>query len=242
MENDYDQISAYYYLKYRPPLHEYILKKCLSPKHKFTLGLDVGCGTGQSSVALSNYCHRVVGIEPSIYMFENALKHPKIEYQLLHTENLEFEAHSFDIVSFAGSLYYAKSQRMLDEIVRVCQNNAQIVIYDFEIELEPALKYLTDKSDVLEQERYEHEVDFTGLVSKQVFKKGNHQEVIYIDIMMDDFVALLLSSKRNYKILSSEFGTHQLEKSVKAKLLDASIPYEINTKATMYHTVYEVKK
>ena len=51
MDNEYDEITAYHYLKYRPPLHELILAKGLKADPTYVEGLDIGCGTGQSSIA-----------------------------------------------------------------------------------------------------------------------------------------------------------------------------------------------
>ena len=49
----YDSFTAMHYAAYRPPLHEVILDKTI--EGKFDLGLDVGCGTGTSSIALASF-------------------------------------------------------------------------------------------------------------------------------------------------------------------------------------------
>lgn len=47
----------------------------------FGRGLDVGCGTGQSPIALANYCRQVVWIEPSEAMLQKSIAHPSIAYR-----------------------------------------------------------------------------------------------------------------------------------------------------------------
>ena len=64
---EYDKITAFHYASYRPPLHSKILKRCLVDRF-YDSGLDIGCGTGQSSIALSDFCNRVVGIDSSSEM------------------------------------------------------------------------------------------------------------------------------------------------------------------------------
>lgn len=117
-ETDYNAITARHYAAYRPPLHSLILGRCLEDENKFTLGLDIGCGTGQSSIALYEFCERVIGIEPSTEMLSGALTHPHVDYVFFDQERIDFPDNSFDVVTLAGSLFYAKSQILLDEILR----------------------------------------------------------------------------------------------------------------------------
>ena len=74
MSNDYDNITAYHYSFYRPALHLPILESCLEGKY-FEKGLDIGCGTGHSSIALANFCNEIVGLDPSSDMLNLSLIH-----------------------------------------------------------------------------------------------------------------------------------------------------------------------
>ena len=65
MLKEYDQITAFHYAAYRPLLHSKILNEYFDENGKQNIGLDIGCGTGHSSVALAKYCHKVFGIDPS---------------------------------------------------------------------------------------------------------------------------------------------------------------------------------
>lgn len=80
MTEGYDRAVAAHYSSYRPPLHQMILQKVLSSEELFDDGLDVGCGTGYSAVALADYCLRVYGVEPSQSMLDLAMPHDKIIY------------------------------------------------------------------------------------------------------------------------------------------------------------------
>jgi len=59
----YDAITASHYSAYRPPFHSIILERALRQNKKRQLGVDIGCGTGHSAQALTEYCNFVVGLE-----------------------------------------------------------------------------------------------------------------------------------------------------------------------------------
>ena len=79
MSNDYDNITAYHYSVYRPALHLPILESCLEGKY-FEKGLDIGCGTGHSSIALANFCNEIVGLDPSSDMLNKTIFDKKVNY------------------------------------------------------------------------------------------------------------------------------------------------------------------
>src|SRR5690625_4484968 len=68
----YDANAAAHYAAYRPPLHAMILGRVLTGNASFDIGLDIGCGTGYSAVALAKYCKFVYGIDPSPSMLNRA--------------------------------------------------------------------------------------------------------------------------------------------------------------------------
>ena len=75
MSDKYTETVAAHYAAYRPPLHPHILKRVLSNAGTFAVGLDIGCGTGRSSVALTPFCERVFAIDPSDSMLAETTNH-----------------------------------------------------------------------------------------------------------------------------------------------------------------------
>lgn len=240
MEKEYDDITSYYYQKYRPALHPIILNKCLSSEESFKRGLDIGCGTGHSTIALCKYCEKVIGVEPSIQMLENAISHPQVEYQLLQSEEFQFEDKSFDIVTLAGSLYYAKSQKLLDEITRLGIKKSLIVVYDFKIELNPIMEFLTNNSKLKIEQNYNHEENFSGLDDQKISIIQSKKENISLEISNRNFIALLLSSKENLNLLANKYGIEKLEDKLISKLNHSNLPLGKNSPATIYYTVYQI--
>ncbi len=83
MTYDYDLITAIHYSIFRPFLHKPILNKCIASEEKYDIGLDIGCGTGQSSIALMEFCNKVIGIEPREEMLQKSIKHSKLNIRFI---------------------------------------------------------------------------------------------------------------------------------------------------------------
>tara|TARA_R110000737_G_scaffold341716_2_gene365859 strand:- start:2233 stop:2961 length:729 start_codon:yes stop_codon:yes gene_type:complete len=242
MIKEYDNITALHYAAYRPSLHAKILKARFDYSKKFELGLDVGCGTGQSSIALANYCKSVIGIDPSNDMLEKSLQHPKITYHLINSNTLHFESDVFDVITFAGSLYYAKSQSMLNEIVRVAKKNCKIIIYDFEIFLEPICIQLGLLSNETQTNDYDHQANFSGLDEQFITLDNELINTVSLDIKITDLAHLLLSSKDNYARLVKAYGTTNLYNETIKQLQSVFKNEMTSLKAMTYLTSYNVIK
>jgi ubiquinone/menaquinone biosynthesis C-methylase UbiE len=239
---EYDSITAYHYRSYRPPLHEVLLARHLPAERRYDKGLDVGCGTGASSLALSAYCREVIGIDTSLPMLEHAIPDPQIDYQPFDGKKLEFEDNTFDIITFAGSLYYAKSQTLLDECVRVCRQKALIIVYDFQIHLDPLIQYLAPDPGRASEEEYNHREDFSGLETGKIVMEKAFQEELQINIGPPELIHLLLSSQKNYSLLSRQFGRSALENELLRKIEGAETAWGKRVKSSIYFTLYTVEK
>lgn len=218
MSKQYDRITAVHYSAFRPSLHLPILKEYLGGQEKYEVGLDVGAGTGQSSIALAHYCEKVIGIEPSKEMLKQSFSHERVEYVLIDGPTLNFEDDAFDLVTFAGSLYYAKSQVLLDEIVRVSKNIAKIVVYDFELFLDDLLIRLNVDPCSQQKSSYNHQENFSGLSQQAIKMDGELKNFLSVEISLSDLSHLLLSSKDNYRLLLELFGEEDLYDQVFEKL------------------------
>jgi ubiquinone/menaquinone biosynthesis C-methylase UbiE len=242
MVEEYDQITSFHYSAYRPPLHNPILDKCMSKNHAYETGLDLGCGTGQSSKALANYCEKVIGIEPSEQMLKKSISHDKVNYHLFNGIDLDFSNDRFDIITFAGSLYYAKSQRLLDEVTRVSKRNATIIIYDFEINLDSILMNLIARTTEPNNQKYNHQEDFSGLSQDNIKKETSSKDQILLKISNKEILHLLLAAKDQYLLLLGKFGKSQLEAKISSGLDNIIPSKEHEIKVKIYYTIYKVVK
>lgn len=235
MEKEYDQITAKHYSAYRPPLHQLILKIVIDSNEKFDKGIDIGCGAGHSAVALSDYCGRVWGIDPSADMLRSAVHHPKIEYDLFDGKTLNFPDNFFNVVTFAGSFYYAKSQNLLDEVERVCMDNALIAVYDFEILTEDLFTQLRIDRKA-EKIDYDHSTNFSGLNCDHIIKRFFVKDKFYFEIAPADLAHLLLSVKANYQRFEQKYNSSDPYKPLTEHLSKLSVNFQLA--ADIYLTSY----
>lgn len=239
MTDEYDEITAYHYRAYRPALHYEILNRCLG-KEKFTRGLDVGSGTGHSSLALARFCNQVIAIEPSPAMRKMALVHPKVEYQNYPKNRFDFNDATFDIITLAGSLVYAKSQHLLNELMRIGTSATIIVIYDFELDLEEVLDEL--KIKISESSFYNHQEDFTGLENHKLAKSESGVDKMEVTMTVSDLAHIILSVKTFYLPLVESHGAKNLFGKLVKLLKKISHNGIFDIKAKTYHTLYRVVK
>lgn len=101
-----------------------------NPMIIYKAALDVGCGTGQSTVALADWSDKVVGIDNSESMLDNAVTHPKVIYQLADAENMPFPENSFDLVFVASSFHWFEKRKFLNQVKRVLKKSGKFLIYD----------------------------------------------------------------------------------------------------------------
>ena len=91
--------------------------------------LDVGCGTGHSTVALIPYAKSIVGLDSSAEMLAQAPTHPSIEYRKGYAEALPFRRESFDLVTVSAACHWFDHERFLHEAARVLRPGGWLVLY-----------------------------------------------------------------------------------------------------------------
>lgn len=229
----YDQITATHYAAFRPALHEVILSRCL--EGRFGYALDPGCGTGSSSIPLTHFCDRVVGIDPSQEMLSQAIFHPQISYSLFNGMDLEFDDDLFDLVTFAGSLVYAKSQRILDETIRVIKPSGTILVYDFEILIDAVFERL-GISRSSQATLYNHRENFDGLRQDGIELINSTTEQISFPIQADNLAHLLLSDSHDYAVLLDHIGKDQLFNKLVSMLSTAKDLDQVS--ANLFYSLY----
>ncbi|KAA3660942.1 MAG: class I SAM-dependent methyltransferase [Chloroflexi bacterium] len=204
MSTQYNQATAFHYASYRPPLHSMILEYVLSSEDRFNNGLDVGCGTGYSAIALSKYCEHVYGVEPSLSMLEKASPHHKITYQQGSGADLPLPDKSIDVVTFAGSLFYAKSDELVKELKRVYQNQAVVIPYDFEVLLDDVLRQFGIRLEETASD-YDHTVNLSGCEDFQEMLVS--KERINLEVTPIEMAHLLLASSPIYQAIVKNYNT-----------------------------------
>jgi len=239
MSIEYDDITAFHYASYRPLLHQFILKKYLGSE-SFDSGLDIGCGTGHSAIALADFCNTIVGIDPSTDMISKGIVHPKVHYKFFDKNHIDFKDYTFDIITLAGSLWYAKSQKLLDEIERVSKQNATILVYDFELLLKDILIEMGFAAKDDTPARYNHQEDFSDLnLGKIELLKKDNQKVL-IQINPSYLAHLLLSVKEQYTFLASIYGSYELYDKIVSRLNKMITTAHFDIQANTFSSLYRI--
>jgi len=109
------------YTKVRPFFHQEALRRLcgFAAIERFHRALDVGCGTGQSSVALASIADRVIAMDASQEMLNHAPSLPNVSYRLGVAEQLDFPAGEFDLVSASSALHWFDQERFFSQCRKV---------------------------------------------------------------------------------------------------------------------------
>lgn len=124
------------YATARPPVHPEILQRFQQQRQIPLHGnaLDVGCGAGLSTRALTPYTRHAIGLEPAESMLHQA-RAAGVSGSLVAArgEGLPFADQSIDFMTAAGSLNYTDDlQAFFSEARRVFSpQNGGMLVYDF---------------------------------------------------------------------------------------------------------------
>ena len=233
----YDAITALHYSAYRPPLHSIILGRALREDKKRRVGLDIGCGTGCSAEELASFCDHVVGLEPSKSMLFKTENHEKVDYVNSSGEQIPIAARSVDVVTLAGSLNYIEQNSLVNELVRICRAEAEIVVYDFEIDLTNVGEFLGIHL-ANSSPGYDH--------STNLSEHSNFDEVTIVEDEIStnacslEIAHLLLSSRECHNALCGKYKIPNPVTLVESEISSMSkiTPF----KSTIFYSVYSLSK
>lgn len=208
MTERYDNDTAKHYAAYRPPLHRLILERVIGSSESFASGLDFGCGTGYSAVALTKYSDRVCGVDLNQEMLNLAEPHPKITYTLGTVGSFgNLPDRPYDIVTFAGSLFYAKSEGLRTALISACSPAGTVIIYDFNVLMDELMNYAGVASSFVPSE-YDHDA---GLADWGEFETvTNKSDRVTIEVSPQEATHVLLSDSSYHDVLQGNLGDEDL--------------------------------
>jgi SAM-dependent methyltransferase len=106
------------------------IKERLSLTMPVQRALDVGCGTGLSTLALKEIAVQVVGVDSSAEMIALARRHAAIEFEMADAEHLAFEDRAFDLVTVSQAIHWFGRASFLQEARRVTRTEGWLIVYD----------------------------------------------------------------------------------------------------------------
>jgi ubiquinone/menaquinone biosynthesis C-methylase UbiE len=125
--------AAERYADYRPFFHPLVVEKIkavLQLNEPLRRALDVGCGTGQSTLALTAIARQVVGTDAAAEMLAQAVRHPSIEYLQSPAEALPVANNSVQLITVSLAFHWFDRTQFLSEAYRVLETARWLVIYN----------------------------------------------------------------------------------------------------------------
>jgi len=130
---DHDRVAKGY-ASARPYLHPEVfavVRDVVRPAAPFRRALDVGCGTGLSSLALLDLAEEVVGIDAALEMLRHARRADGIRYVASGAEALPFREGCLDLVVACGSMDWVDRPRFIPRAARLLVRGGWLVSLDF---------------------------------------------------------------------------------------------------------------
>jgi SAM-dependent methyltransferase len=125
--------AAERYARSRPNFHPLVIERLrdyLAIQEKVALAGDVGCGTGQSSRALTALAQVVNGVDPSGDMLMSAEPHDDVLYTQAAAERLPFCDECFDLLTVSLAFHWFDRVRFCTEAFRLLKPGGWLVIYN----------------------------------------------------------------------------------------------------------------
>ena len=134
--------QAQHYAQFRPVYPSTIFAKIASsiPGTK-GLAIDVGCGSGQATVALTDHFDKVIGVDPSQAQIVPAASHEKVSYQVGDASRLPAEDGSVSAVVAAQAAHWFDIAKFHQEVDRVLQPGGCLALLTYSnVELQQDVK------------------------------------------------------------------------------------------------------
>lgn len=95
--------------------------------------VDLGCGTGQASVALARHFDEVIGLDPSAEQVARAEPHPRVRYGVAPAEATGLAAGSVDLAIAAQALHWFDPARLYPELARIARPGAIFAGFTYDL-------------------------------------------------------------------------------------------------------------
>lgn len=92
--------------------------------------LDIGCGTGMSSIGLAEHVDSVVGIDPVIDMLHVARRTRNVTYVAASAEDLPFRDRTLAGITVSSAVHWFDQDRFFAEAERVLASEGWLLLYD----------------------------------------------------------------------------------------------------------------
>jgi ubiquinone/menaquinone biosynthesis C-methylase UbiE len=125
-------VARYDQLRPKPPRELLELLASLAPTQPPALVVDLGAGTGISTVPWSSRAAQVIGIEVNPDMLKAARPAPRVGYRMASAQQTGLPDGCADVVTCAQSLHWMPYAATIAEVDRVLQPGGCFAAYDYD--------------------------------------------------------------------------------------------------------------
>jgi SAM-dependent methyltransferase len=125
--------AAERYAKGRLYFHPFVvqrIKERLSLAEPVPWAMDVGCGTGLSTVALKEIARQIVGVDASAAMIALAAPDPRITYVVARAEELPGDGAPFDLMTLSSVLHWLAGDAFFARARQALAPAGYLIVYD----------------------------------------------------------------------------------------------------------------
>ncbi|GAA5808540.1 hypothetical protein MFLAVUS_001931 [Mucor flavus] len=117
---------------YSPEVYSLIDQFHLQSQGQYNLAIDVGCGTGQSTVETAKKFKQVYGIDTLAEQIQHGTPRDNITYQVGPAEDLsQFQTASVDMITSSTAFHWFDHAVFFKEAKRVLKPNGTLAVYSY---------------------------------------------------------------------------------------------------------------
>lgn len=168
-------------------------------------------------------------------MLSKTKNHKKVNFINSPGEQIPIATKSVDVVTLAGSLNYINRTSLINELLRICQADSEIIVYDFEIDLARYEEFLGIFL-ISSSPEYDHSANLSEHTS---FDEVTVVEDEYsVNASPTDIAHLLLSNRIHYKALCEKYKASDPLTMVEGEI--GSMLKIPPIKAAVFYSVYSL--
>jgi SAM-dependent methyltransferase len=119
------------YVRYRPHYPPALVDALADRSPARGVAWDIGCGSGQLSVALAARFDRVIATDPAQAQLDHAERHPRVEYRCETAEASSLPGAGVDLAVAAQSAHWLDWPRFVPEVGRVVRPGGLIALVTY---------------------------------------------------------------------------------------------------------------
>lgn len=112
---------------YPPQLFAFLAEQCQQRQQAW----DCATGNGQAAVMLADYFECVLATDASQAQLDQALPHPRVQYQTVAAEQLPLPAASTDLVTVAQALHWFDLERFFATVETVLKPGGMLAVWSY---------------------------------------------------------------------------------------------------------------